>query len=154
MLQELLGEASKGVDTLEVCLQSMAVKGQVNAPFIDHLKWEMDEQVKRGNARMLHILQLVVQRACLVMESTLDDSSAAAQHLSAILQLHDYNARIDYWQRVVARLPDRERAQFAQVVCSVFADVGLRVQRGMDVDDSLLRQIRLVREELEEHINL
>lgn len=152
MLQELLREAATGVNALEACLQSMAAQGQLRPPFIDHLKWEMDEQVKRGNARMLHILQLVVQRACLTMESMLDESSAAAQHLSTILQLHDYDARTDYWKRVVARLPERERSQFAQVVCSVFADVGLRVQRGMDVDDSLLRQIRLVREELDEHI--
>lgn len=151
LLQALLAEASKDIQALENRLQEMAAARQLDGPFIEHLKWEMNEQAVRGNAKLLHILQLVVQRACLASEGMLAESSVAAHHLSAILQLHDRDARRSYWERVVVRLPDADRTQFAQVVCNVFADLGLRVQRGIDVDDSLLRQIRLVRDELDEH---
>ncbi|KAG8470706.1 hypothetical protein KFE25_009127 [Diacronema lutheri] len=151
LLQQLLVQASKGVEQLESTLQAMAARGELDAPFIDHLKWEMNEQVARGNSKLLHILQLVVQRACFAAEGTFSESSAAAHHLSAILQIHDRDMRRAYWERVVIRLPDAERAQFASAVCTVYADLGLRVQRGIDVDDALLRQIRLVRDELDEH---
>lgn len=151
LLQDLLAEASKDIQSLENCLQRMAAARQLDGPFLEHLKWEMNEQARRGNAKLLHILQIVVQRACLAAESMLSESSIAAHHLSTILQIHDRDARHDYWKRVIVRLPEADRTQFSKAVCNVFADLGLRVQRGIDVDDSLLRQIRLVRDELDEH---
>ncbi|KAJ1633253.1 hypothetical protein T492DRAFT_982398 [Pavlovales sp. CCMP2436] len=151
LLEELLTAASKDIQSLEACLQRMAADRQLSAPFIEHLRWEVDEQVESGNTRMLHILQLVVQRACLAAEGMLDEQSAAAHHLGAILQIYDGAQRRDYWRRVIVKLPAADKTQFSKVVCNVFADLGLRVQRGVDVDESLIRQLRLVRDELDEY---
>jgi hypothetical protein len=151
-LEALLMAASKDAQSLEEALQQMAASQQLDGPFLAHLKWEMNEQVARGNARLLHILQLVVQRACLVAESTLAEAGVAAHHLSTLLQIHDREARRSYWQGVVAKLAVNDQQQLVKVVCNVCADVGQRVQNGMEVDDALLRQIRVVRDELDEHL--
>lgn len=151
-LEGVLRAASSGVDALEAELERMTAAGELDAGFIDHLRWEIEQQVEQRNGQLLHILQIVVQRACLAAESTVQGAQVGTRHLSALLQLHDREARRAYWQRVIVALPPRERAEFGQAVCTVFADIGLRVQRGADIDDGLLRQIRAVRDELDEFL--
>ena len=49
-------------------LRDMSSKNELDRGFFEHLQWEVDEQKTAGNQRLLKILEVVVQRACLEVE--------------------------------------------------------------------------------------
>jgi len=64
-LQKLLFSASISAAELDARLLDMLEGGLLDASFFDHLQWEVNAQIDRQNTRLLGILELVVQRACL-----------------------------------------------------------------------------------------
>lgn len=152
MVLDLLQAGQRGVDQLDDLLDNYSSWGMLNEDFLSHLRLEMDEQVRIGNNRLVYVLQIAVQRVCLAMEGSLGANGNAAHHLSELLQRHTAEARETYWRKAVCPLPEEELRNFECNLERVFADVALRVTRGADVPDELLRQLQVVRDELPQYI--
>mmetsp|Transcript_39441 Transcript_39441/g.92740 ORF Transcript_39441/g.92740 Transcript_39441/m.92740 type:complete len:128 (-) Transcript_39441:282-665(-) len=120
-------------------------------PFSDFLRRELSEQAERGNARILPVLQAIVQRATLAAEGVLEESPEAARRLSAMLQMSERDQRAAYWRDVVCNMGAAGRDAFDQAVLDAYADVDEKRRNGVRVDQAMVRQIQLVRDELDEY---
>ena len=56
-----------GVEPLDLCLQAM--RRELDEAFFEHLRWEVEQQVAAKNEKVLAILELVIQRACVEAEA-------------------------------------------------------------------------------------
>jgi hypothetical protein len=62
----LLDAAKAGTNKLDALLREE--RARLNREFFEHMRWEVEEQTKAKNRRMLDILEVVVQRACIEVE--------------------------------------------------------------------------------------
>ena len=55
------------MEPLDLCLQGM--RRELDETFFEHLRWEVEQQVAAKNEKLLGILELVIQRACVEAEA-------------------------------------------------------------------------------------
>lgn len=147
LVEKLLDAAQTGVERLEALLRD--VSDDLDPAFFAHLKWEVDEQRAAGNRRMLEILEVVVQRACVEVEQR---QPAEVALLSALLQTKNALARREMYERQLVPLPAHTHTAFDQLVCDTQLELEKAVLRGEQVDGSLLQQLRVIRLEVTDHI--
>ena len=70
-------------------------RNKLDANFFAHLQWEIDEQKRMKNSKLLGILEVVVQRACVEVETGQPEVAL----LSAVLQTANQMARREMYQR-------------------------------------------------------
>lgn len=66
-LHTLLDAANVGVAALDEAVASM--RGEFDGAFFSHMQWEVEQQVAAKNTKLLGILEAVVQRVCVEMET-------------------------------------------------------------------------------------
>ena len=103
LLEDLLGAAKIGVDRLDAVL--MEKREELDVDFFAHLEWEVAEQKRVGNRKLLSILEVVVQRACLEVEG----GQTEVALLSALLQTHNQLQRREMYERELGRVADGTR---------------------------------------------
>lgn len=139
-LQQLLYAAHASADELDACLADMVDQGLLDSSFFSHLQWEVDEQIAKGNQKLLTILELVVQRACLQVESERPEVAL----LSTLLQTRDQLLRAEIFQRRLATAPHITRERFAKAVHETIVTLEKAIFNGQRVDKALLVQLRLI----------
>lgn len=55
------------MEPLDLCLQGM--RRELDEAFFEHLRWEVEQQVAAKNEKVLGILEIVIQRACVEAEA-------------------------------------------------------------------------------------
>ena len=138
LLERLLDAASAGVDRLDKLLAEN--RDKLDAGFFAHLQWEMDEQKKMKNRNLLGILEVVVQRACVEVESGQPEVAL----LSSLLQTPNQSVRMELYQRSL--LPEGVAVQraFVALVTDTQLTLEKKIFRGEQVDPSLLQTLRII----------
>uniref|UniRef100_A0A7S0NV75 Uncharacterized protein n=2 Tax=Calcidiscus leptoporus TaxID=127549 RepID=A0A7S0NV75_9EUKA len=113
---------------------------ELDRDFFEHMQWEVEQQVVQKNRRLLDILELVIQRACVQVEA----GEPAVQLLSTLLQTHDRDARLEYYKQILAQAPVTMRSRFAETVQETRMHVEKASMRSEPINQSLLRQLRLI----------
>ena len=149
MLERLLDAARKGGEALDELLANS--RDSLDAPFFAHLDWEVAEQRRQQNSALLSILEVVVQRACLEVES----GQAEVALLSALLQTSNQMQRREMYQRELVRMANGPRVATALValVTETQLEIEKRVLRGEEVDGALLQMLRIIVLESAEYVD-
>ena len=145
VLEQLLDAAGAGVDTLDRKIAEL--RSSLDPGFFAHLQWEVDEQTKAGNRKLLAILETVVQRACVEVEA----GQPEVQLLSALLQTQNQMVRREIYERDFKPMSSRFQAGVVQLITETQLELEKKVLRGEQVDGSLLQQLRVLSVELEEY---
>lgn len=138
MVERLLDAANAGGDRLDTMLSEN--RDRLDASFFAHLQWEVEEQKQMKNRKLLAVLETVVQRACVEVESGQPEVAL----LSSVLQTQTGSMRMELYQRsLVPAAPSVQRAFLALVLDTQLA-LEKKVFRGEQVDPSLLQMLRVV----------
>ena len=145
-LEKLLDAAHTGAGNLDAALRRMG--SELDEPFFEHLRWEVEQQVAAKNEKLLGILELVVQRACVEAEA----GHPEVELLAALLQTSNRELRQEMYQRrLTAATPEVQR-QFASVVRETQLTLEKEVLEGRPVDTTLLQQLRVIALEMFDHM--
>lgn len=147
LVERLLDAANAGVDSLDALL--VESRDRLDTAFFEHLQWEVDEQKRLQNRKMLSILEVVVQRACVEVEAGQPEVAL----LSAALQTTNALARRELYERELARGsggPYLVNA-FLALVTDTQLELEKRVVRGEEVDGALLQRLRVIALEASEY---
>lgn len=147
-LQQLLAAAHVSADQLDARLVELSDGSLLDAPFFSHLQWEVDEQIRKGNQKLLTILELVVQRACLQVEAGRPEVAL----LTSLLQTRDKLLRAEMYERRLATASEATRRRFALAVEETMLTLEKAVLSGQTVDKDLLLQLRLIGIEMEPYV--
>lgn len=148
LVERLLDAAKAGTNKLDALLREE--RARLNREFFEHMRWEVEEQTKAKNRRMLDILEVVVQRACIEVE----EGRTEVALLSALLQTRNPTARSEMYERELALTSPRVQAAFAQLVRETQLELEKAVMRGQQVDGELLQMLRVISAEATNHIAL
>jgi len=148
LVERLLDAAKAGTNKLDALLREE--RARLNREFFEHMRWEVEEQTKAKNRRMLDILEVVVQRACIEVE----EGRTEVALLSALLQTRNPTARSEMYARELALTSPRVQAAFAQLVRETQLELEKAVMRGQQVDGELLQMLRVISAEATNHIAL
>ena len=137
---DLLDASQVSVERLDALLRSS--RDELDAGFFAHLEWEVEEQRKQKNRKVLDILEVVVQRACVEVEAGQPEVAL----LSAVLQTSNRLARAEMYQRELVRASGGKRvaAAFLSLVKETQLELEKSVLRGEQVDSTLLQMLRVV----------
>ena len=138
LLERLLDAAAVGTDRLDALLVEHRAK--LSGDFFAHMQWEVEEQRKAKNRQLLSVLEVVVQRACVEVESGQPEVAL----LSSLLQTQNVNVRQELYQRSFIPAPPRVQQAFISLVTDTQLELEKKVFRGEMVDPSLLQQLRVV----------
>ena len=140
LLEKLLDAAGVSTDRLDALL--VEERNKLDANFFAHLQWEIDEQKRMKNSKLLGILEVVVQRACVEVETGQPEVAL----LSAVLQTANQMARREMYQRELVLPRDGQRVAdaFVALVTETQLELEKRVLRGELVDQSLLQMLRVI----------
>lgn len=145
LVERLLDAANAGTDKLDALLRENHER--LDATFFQHLQWEVDEQRKAKNRKMLNILEAVVQRACVEVEAGQPEVAL----LGALLQTRNSMVRREMYEREF-KLDRRCRADvLADLLRDTQLDLEKKVLRGEMVDGDLLQQLRVIGVEVGEY---
>ena len=148
LVERLLDAAKAGTNKLDALLREE--RARLDREFFEHMRWEVEEQTKAKNRRMLDILEVVVQRACIEVE----EGRTEVALLSALLQTRNPTARSEMYERELALTSPRVQAAFAQLVRETQLELEKAVMRGQQVDGELLQMLRVISAEATNHIAL
>ena len=138
LVERLLDAAKMGTERLDDLLR--AQRSLLDRGFFDHMQWEVEEQRKARNRRMLEILEVVVQRACLEVEG----GEFEVALLGALLQTRNPDARREMYERELRAAEARTQVAFKQLVLDTQLELEKAVLRGETVDQSLLQMLRVI----------
>jgi len=138
LVERLLDAAKMGTERLDELLR--AQRSLLDRGFFDHMQWEVEEQRKARNRRMLEILEVVVQRACLEVEG----GEFEVALLGALLQTRNPDARREMYERELRAAEARTQVAFKQLVLDTQLELEKAVLRGETVDQSLLQMLRVI----------
>ena len=116
--------------------------------FFEHMRWEIGEQVKAKNQKLLAILEVVVQRACAEVEEAMPDG----QLLSALLQTKNRLARQEMMARELAPASPAMQQRFAERVGEAKLHLEKAALTGGPLDLELLQMLRVIALEMEAYI--
>ena len=143
-LEQLLDAAKAGVAPLDAALREM--RAELDGGFFAHLQWEVDQQVAAKNRKVLEILELVVQRACLEVER----AEPELQLLGQLLQVQSTEVRREMYETRLKPLGVDAQRRFAAALSGTEGELEKAQLRGDAVDATLLRQIRTIGAECKE----
>ena len=143
-LEQLLDAAKAGVAPLDSALREM--RAELDGGFFAHLQWEVDQQVAAKNRKVLEILELVVQRACLEVER----AEPELQLLGQLLQVQSTEVRREMYETRLKPLGVDAQRRFAAALSGTEGELEKAQLRGDAVDATLLRQIRTIGAECKE----
>ena len=143
-LEQLLDAAKAGVAPLDTALREM--RDELDGGFFAHLQWEVDQQVAAKNRKVLEILELVVQRACLEVER----AEPELQLLGQLLQVQSTEVRREMYETRLKPLGVDAQRRFAAALSGTEGELEKAQLRGDAVDATLLRQIRTIGAECKE----
>ena len=146
-IEKLLDAAYVSADALDNRLKAMS--RELNEGFFSHLQWEVEQQVAAKNERVLGILEVVVQRACLEAEA----GHPEVELLSALLQTRNRELRQEIYQRRLRTAVPVVRREFASSVRNAQLHLEKEVLAGGNVDLQLLQQLRVVALEMQPHLD-
>ena len=141
-LEKLLDAAHTSASELERVLADMS--DQLDAQFFLHLEWEVGQQIDAKNRRLLEILELVVQRACAVVETQCEE----ARILSSLLYFDSSDERQHVYEKQLKSVDPTTRKRFAEAVYSTQLALEKAVLSGQAADLTLLRKLRCVAVEM------
>jgi len=154
MLERLLDAANAGAGRLEAMLHDK--RAELDAAFFEHLAWEVEEQKAKGNRKLLAVLEVVVQRACAEVECRGGGPEVAL--LSSLLQTSNSLVRREVYEREFnrgVRADGRDGADVAAALLELVTDTQLelekQVMRGEQVDQQLLKMLRVLSVEIPEY---
>jgi hypothetical protein len=147
-LQQLLAAAHASADQLDARLVEMSEGNLLDAGFFSHIQWEVDEQIRKKNQKLLTILELVVQRACLQVEAGRPEVGL----LTSLLQTRDKLIRAEMFERRLATASAATRTRFGHAVEETMLALEKAVLSGQTVDKDLLLQLRLIGIEMEPYV--
>jgi len=148
LVERLLDAAKVGTERLDTLLREE--RSMLDGGFFEHMRWEVEQQTDAKNRKLLHILEVVVQRACVEVE----EGRSEVALLSAVLQTRNPTARAEMYARELAPASPRVQASFAQLVLDTQLELEKAVLRGERVDADLLQMLRIVSAEAGEYIAL
>ena len=147
LLERLLDAAGVGVEKLDMLLRER--RNDLTDAFFQHLQWEVDQQKAKQNRKLLGILEVVVQRACVEVESGQPEVAL----LTALLQTSNQLQRREMCEREIGRRADGPGVAKALVRLTTETQLELekRVLRGEQVDGTLLQMLRVISVECAEY---
>jgi len=148
LVERLLDAAHAGTERLDALLREE--RGTLDKGFFDHLQWEVEQQKAQKNRRMLDILEVIVQRACIEVE----EGRSEVALLSALLQTRSPTARGEMYARELAPASPRVQVAFAQLVRETQLELEKAVLRGERVDADLLQMLRIISAEAGDYMAL
>ena len=148
LVERLLDAANTGTEALDQRLREE--RASLDGGFFEHLRWEVEEQKAKQNSQLLHILEVVVQRACVEVEEGRFDVSL----LSALLQTRNADARAEMYERELVCASAAMQATFARLVLDTQLELEKAVLRGEQVDADLLQMLRVISAEAAERVSL
>ena len=122
------------------------MRAELDGGFFAHLQWEVDQQVAAKNRKVLEILELVVQRACLEVER----AEPELQLLGQLLQVQSTEVRREMYETRLKPLGVDAQRRFAAALSGTEGELEKAQLRGDAVDATLLRQIRTIGAECKE----
>lgn len=146
-LEKLLDAAYVSADALDSRLKAMS--RELDEGFFSHLQWEVEQQVAAKNERLLGILEIVVQRACVEAEA----GHPEVELLSALLQTRNRELRQEMYQRRLRTAVPVVRSAFATSVRDTQLHLEKEVLAGGRVDLQLLQQLRVIALEMQPHLD-
>merc|ERR1719149_53657 len=147
-VENLLDAARAGVEPLDLCLQAM--RRELDEAFFEHLRWEVEQQVAAKNEKVLAILELVIQRACVEAEA----GHPEVELLAALLQTRNREVRQEMYQRKLAPAEEVVRRQFGASVQETQLRLEKDLLAGSEVDRDLLQQFRVIALEMQPFLKL
>lgn len=145
-LEKLLDAAYVSADALDGKLKAMS--RELDEGFFSHLQWEVEQQVAMKNERLLGLLEIVVQRACVEAEA----GHPEIELLSALLQTRNRELRQEMYQRRLRPAVPVVRREFATNVRDAQLHLEKEVLAGGRVDLQLLQQLRVIALEMQPHL--
>lgn len=145
LLEQLLDAAGAGEDALDK--KTSELRDSLDPGFFKHLQWEVDEQREQKNRKLLNILETIVQRCCVEVESGQPEVAL----LSSLLQTANPMVRREMYERNFKRASPRVQAGVVQLITETQLELEKKVLKGMKVDASLLQQLRVLSVELQDY---
>jgi hypothetical protein len=142
-VEKLLDAANAGVEHLDSALRTMS--RELDEGFFEHLRWEVEQQVAAKNEKLLGILEVVVQRACVEAEA----GHPEVELLGALLQTQNRELRQEMYQRRLVPLAPLVKKQFGATVEATQLQLEKALMAGGDVDRMLLQQLRVIALEMQ-----
>ncbi len=146
-LEKLLDAAHDSAPDLERTLAEM--NAELDAAFFSHLQWEVEQQIDKKNRKVLELLELVIQRACAQVESSVDE----ARIFSELLYLESPQDREEMYLQRLAHADPSTRARFAQAVVTTQLELEKAVMQGQSIDFTLLQKVRCIGVEMRPYID-
>ena len=147
-VENLLDAANAGVEALDLRLREM--RGELNEGFFEHLRWEVEQQVAAKNEKVLGILELIIQRACVEAEA----GHPEVELLAALLQTRNRELRQEMYQRRLATADQMVRRAFGESVQQTQLRIEKDLLAGNEVDRDLLQQLRVIALEMQPFLKL
>ena len=147
-VENLLDAANAGVEALDLRLREM--RGELNEGFFEHLRWEVEQQVAAKNEKVLGILELIIQRACVEAEA----GHPEVELLAALLQTRNRELRQEMYQRRLATADQMVRRAFGESVQQTQLRIEKDLLAGKEVDRNLLQQLRVIALEMQPFLKL
>ena len=147
-VENLLDAANAGVEALDLRLREM--RGELNEGFFEHLRWEVEQQVAAKNEKVLGILELIIQRACVEAEA----GHPEVELLAALLQTRNRELRQEMYQRRLATADQMVRRAFGESVQQTQLRIEKDLLAGKEVDRDLLQQLRVIALEMQPFLKL
>lgn len=147
-VENLLDAARAGVEPLDLCLQGM--RRELDEAFFEHLRWEVEQQVAAKNEKVLGILEIVIQRACVEAEA----GHPEIELLAALLQTRNRELRQEMYQRKLSTAEEVVRRQFGASVQETQLRLEKDLLAGSEVDRDLLQQLRVIALEMQPFLKL
>ena len=147
-VENLLDAANEGVEALDLRLREM--RGELNEGFFEHLRWEVEQQVAAKNEKVLGILELIIQRACVEAEA----GHPEVELLAALLQTRNRELRQEMYQRKLATADQMVRRAFGESVQQTQLRIEKDLLAGNEVDRDLLQQLRVIALEMQPFLKL
>ena len=147
-VENLLDAANAGVEALDLRLREM--RGELNEGFFEHLRWEVEQQVAAKNEKVLGILELIIQRACVEAEA----GHPEVELLAALLQTRNRELRQEMYQRKLATADQMVRRAFGESVQQTQLRIEKDLLAGKEVDRDLLQQLRVIALEMQPFLKL
>lgn len=147
-VENLLDAANAGVEALDLRLREM--RGELNEGFFEHLRWEVEQQVAAKNEKVLGILELIIQRACVEAEA----GHPEVELLAALLQTRNRELRQEMYQRKLATADQMVRRAFGESVQQTQLRIEKDLLAGNEVDRDLLQQLRVIALEMQPFLKL
>ena len=138
LLERLLDASAVGKDRLQALLKEERAK--LDPGFFAHLQWEVDQQKAAKNRKLLEILEVVVQLACIEAEG----GQPEVQLLSSLLQTANANSRQELYQRGLLPATPGIQQAFLDLVTETQLALEKKIFRGEQVDPALLQQLRVI----------